>query len=101
MQFCPQISKLFPRTLWESKVRAFGIILAIAAAPSEAAETPQWSTYHRHRVLLEVDMKGRERSNSPAQVELDLQSSLGKGRALDEDSIMVIGFDAAGKPGRV
>jgi len=69
--------------------------------PAEAAGAPAWTSPQRYRVLLEVDPRGRARSNSPASVEIDFAAALrglGASGAADESTIEVIGYDGSGAP---
>ncbi len=68
--------------------------------PAFADELP-WVSPSRFRIPLTVDARGRERSHSPASVDLNIADALkqaGAAGRLDESTIEVIAYDSDGKP---
>ena len=61
-------------------------------------QSPTWTPEHHFRFVLDVDSRGRDRSFSPASVEISFQSLLTNGRTFDEHSVEVIAYDEAGQP---
>lgn len=59
---------------------------------------PLWTSPNRFRILLTVDPKGRERSHSPANVEIDFAQWQSQRGAFDEHTVAVIGYGPNGEP---
>jgi hypothetical protein len=74
------------------------LMVTIEAAVAESANpVPTWTADHQFRVVLSVNPRIRNRSNSPASVEIDFQSLLAD-RTFDEHTIEVVAIDNAGEP---
>ncbi|MDO8589295.1 MAG: VCBS repeat-containing protein [Armatimonadota bacterium] len=76
------------------------LMVAIAASGAIGA-APQWTSPDRHRILLTVDSRGVNRSNSPATVNLNFPQALrntGAKGSFDESTVEVVGYDMSGKP---
>jgi hypothetical protein len=83
------------------------ILLAAAAAAALHATTAAapaplaWASKSRYRILLDVDPRGVKRSHSVAAVDVDFAAELaarGVSGRLDESTIDVVAYDAAGRP---
>jgi len=77
------------------KLSAVAATICFAAAGQ--AGTPAWTSPCNHRFLLSVDTRGKERSNSPAWIDLNFTSAL-RTNALDASSIEVVALDQEGNP---
>lgn len=63
--------------------------------------TQNWVSPGRFRVPLKVDLRGVDRSHSPASLDIDfrkLLKDLGVNGTFDEHTVEVIAFDSAGEP---
>src|SRR6186713_54985 len=84
-------------------VLTLGLIAIVACSvsavePATSVQNPEWTAPQHFRVVLAVDARGRKRSHSPAAVEIDFQSLLGKGQVFDEESVEVVALDEQGRP---
>ena len=57
-----------------------------------------WTSASHFRVPLTVVAGDRRRSHSPAAIEVDFQTLLGRGGTFDESTLEVVAIDAEGKP---
>ncbi len=74
------------------------IVSVLLPAQAESKDGPAWTSASDYRILLTVDPRGRQRSHSPASIELDFQSLLGSGPAFDEHTVEVVAYDDLGQP---
>ena len=84
-----------------SKLIVLGLLLLTLVGSQPVAAAPTWTSPNHYRVLLTANAGSPSRHNSPASVDVDLQSALlssgGTGQ-FDEYTIEVIGYDALGAP---
>lgn len=73
------------------------MVLPVCVAAEPSAQKPAWTSPNSCRVLLNVDSRGRRRSNSPASVELDFQAFLPGDQKFDEQTVEVVAFDESGR----
>ena len=79
----------------------FAIVAVLLSTEISAYAAAAWTSPNHYRLLLNVDTRGVVRRNSPASVDVNLQQSLinqGSTGTLDDDTIEVIGYNAAGQP---
>jgi len=73
-------------------------LLQVSAAYADALP---WTSSNKYRVLLKVDTRGIDRSNSPASMEIDFPKaleSMGDKETFDQSTIEVVAYDSTGKP---
>jgi hypothetical protein len=67
-----------------------------ACAQSNPPPVP-WTSPNQYRLILNVDARDRQRSNSPASIEIDFQSHLPRGQEFDEHTIEVVALVETGR----
>jgi hypothetical protein len=82
---------------------AAAALAAGGLAATHADPTPPlaWASKSRYRLLLDVDPRGLRRSHSVAAVDVDFKAELaarGASGPVDESTIEVVAYDAAGRP---
>jgi len=88
---------------WPGGLRIAAVLIATQSLiPSTLhAATLSWTSPDRYRILLTVDPRGQNRSNSPASATVDFAQALvarGVTGTFDKDTVEVIAYDAAGNP---
>ena len=78
-----------------------GALFALAHSASTSANELAWVSPMRCRILLTVDPRGQQRSNSPASVDIDFNVALTAGSTMgsfDKHTIEVVAYDAGDAP---
>jgi len=99
---------VIPRSVKGSILHMFFAIallsgISMGSASSFGMDAPEWTSPDRtFRILLKVEPRGRERSNSPvAPLRINFQKEIkkqGASGSFDEHTIEVIAYDASNKP---
>jgi hypothetical protein len=77
------------------------LFLSLGCHSQATAAGPDWTSGNRYRILLTVDSRGQQRSNSPARVQIDFAAALaarGAAGEFDPATIEVMACDASGDP---